>query len=151
MSKSEDYIKWLYKKFKIQNYFESKTAKLTKWQVYDGQIYTCYLGVNIGHEKSRIEARPCIIVSNNRINSQSSNVIVVPLSKNIKYDVNGGLKYPHHYVLKKKNYPKLTYDSVAQCEDVRSISKARISTYICNLNSYDIKEIRKRIKSIFQI
>ena len=65
--------------------------------------------LNIGHEKSRLEARPCLIVSTDEINKKSSNVIVVPLSKEIKYKKGSTteLAYPWHYVLQKSKYNQI--------------------------------------------
>ena len=98
-------------------------------------------------------ARPCLIVSNQRINHESGNIIVIPFSKNIKYEhgTKSRLKYPYHYVLRKSKYSKLQFDSVVQCEDIRCVSKARLSKYICNVDTTDMKEIRKRIKIALQI
>ena len=152
MSDANDYIKWLNKKLKLNNYFNNHRQRLTNWKVNRGQIYTCHLGENIGYEKSKIEARPCLIISTQQINHDSGNVIVIPLSKNIKYEQGTNkLKYPYHYVLKKADYPKLEYDSVIQCEDIRCISKARLCTYVCNTKPEDMRGIRKRLKSALQI
>lgn len=152
MSDADSYIKWMNKKLKLNNHFNTNKIKLNHWKVNRGQIYTCFFGENIGYEKSKLEARPCIIVSTKQINHESGNVIVIPLSKNIKYkDGTSKLKYPYHYVLKKSDYPKLDYDSAVQCEDIRSISKARLSTYICNTKPDDMKNIRKRLKSALQM
>lgn len=152
-TRSDDYIVWLYKKLKINNHFVKNQKKISSWKINRGAMYTCYFGENLGHEKSRLEARPCVVVSSNDINYNSSNIIVVPLSKNIKYadTEKKVLKYPHHYVLKKKNYAKLEYDSVVQCEDIRCVSKARLVNYICNVSKEDMKNISKRIKTALQI
>ena len=149
----ENLIKWTYKHTKLHEHFVKNKNQITSWKINCGQIYTCYFGENIAAEKSKIEARPCVIVSANRINHNSSNVIVVPLSKTIKWDTNqpGRLKYPHHYVLYKSNYPLLNYDSAVQCEDIRCVSKVRLCTYICNTTSKDLKGIQKCIKSALQL
>jgi len=47
-----------------------------------GSVHLCQLGENIGSEQG--EERPVIIVSNDRINSTSPNVVIVPLSKTLK-------------------------------------------------------------------
>lgn len=152
MSNANSYIKWLNKKLKLNNHFRLNEIKLSNWKVNRGQIYTCFLGENIGYEKSKMEARPCIIVSTRQINHESGNIIVVPLSKNIKYEKDTSkLKYPYHYVLKKADYPKLSCDSAVQCEDIRCISKARLCNYICNTKPEDMKKIKKRLKKALQI
>lgn len=150
-NKFENILRWTSHKIKIQDSFNRKNQCRVKYP--RGAIYAYYLGENIGHEKSRLEARPCVIVSNNRINYKSSNIIIVPLSKEIKYKDNSTseLKYEWHYVLKQSKYPTLNYDSAIQCEDIRCISKARVGKYICQVNTDDLNEIRKRIKKALQI
>jgi mRNA interferase MazF len=152
MSDAQSYIQWINKKLKLNDHSIRNKAQLKNWKVNRGQIYTCFLGENIGFEKSKLEARPCIIVSTKRINHESGNIIIVPLSKNIKYEPGTHkLKYPYHYVLKKSNYPKLQFDSAVQCEDIRCVSKARLSKYVCNVRTDDMISIRKRLKTALQI
>lgn len=150
-NKFENLYKWSAHKLKIQEHFFKNDQKAVKYP--RGSIYSCYLGENIGHEKSRLEARPCLIVSSNGINYKSTNVIVIPLSKEIKYKSgsNTELKYKWHYVLKKSKYNKLNYDSVIQCEDIRCVSKSRMGKFITKIDSDDINNIRKRLKSTLQL
>ena len=86
-------------KLKIQDKFIRNNQKNVRYPM--GAIYACHFGENIGHEKSRLEARPCVVVSNNRINYNSTNIVVIPLTKEIKYRDNSSteLKYEWHYVL----------------------------------------------------
>lgn len=88
-----------------------------------------------------------------KINTNSGNVVVVPLSKNIKWtqtpDGKKTLRYDWHYVLYKQKYP-LNYDSAVYCEDIRSISKVRLGKYICHVDPQDMKNISKRIKRALQ-
>ena len=109
--------------------------------------------INIGHEKSRLEARPCLIVSSDRINKKSSNVIIVPLSKEIKYKdgTKTELYYDWHYILKKSKYNSLAFDSAVQCEDIRCVSKSRMGKFITKIDPNDMKEIRKRLRKALQI
>lgn len=152
MSDASSYIQWIGKKLKLNDHAKRNQIQLMNWKLNRGQIYTCFLGENIGTEKSRIAARPCIIVSAQQINHKSGNVIVVPLSKTIKFEAGTNkLKYPYHYVLYQSNYSKLQCDSVVQCEDIRCISKARLCNYVCNVHPNDMKNIRKRIKTALQL
>lgn len=152
MSDVQNYIQWIYKKMKLNNYSIKNSEKLMAWKLNRGQIYTCFFGENIGFEKSKLAARPCIIISSKQINHESGNVIVIPLSKTIKYkNDTQKLKYSYHYVLRKSQYPKLQFDSAVQCEDIRCVSKARLSKYICNVNEDDMKQIQKRIRIALQI
>ena len=150
-NKYENLLRWTATKIKLQDKFNKNSQSTVKYP--RGAIYACHLGENIGHEKSRLEARPCLIISTNRINYKSTNVIVIPLTKEIKYKNNSTsiLKYEWHYVLRKSKYNKLNYDSALQCEDIRCVSKARMGTFICNIDNTDLNEIRKRLKKALQI
>lgn len=144
-NKFENFYRWSVNKLKIQEKFNRTNQMRVKYP--RGSIYACYFGENIGHEKSRLEARPCLIVSNDGINFKSSNVIVVPLSKDIKYKSNSTteLAYNWHYVLRKSKYTNLNYDSAVQCEDIRCVSKARMGKYITKIDIADMLEIKKRL------
>lgn len=150
-NKYENFFRWLPMKLKVQEKFERNHQSGTLFP--RGAIYTCYLGENVGHEKSRLEARPCLIVSSDSINSTSSNVIIVPLSKQIKYADPSRkiLKYKWHYVLKKSKYSALSYDSAVQCEDIRAVSKSRFGKFIVIIDKYDMDNIRKRLRATLQI
>ncbi|WP_143321619.1 type II toxin-antitoxin system PemK/MazF family toxin [Clostridium sp. HBUAS56010] len=150
-NKFENLYKWSAHKLRLQEKFFKNDQKKAKYP--RGAIYACYLGENIGHEKSRLEARPCLIVSSNGINYKSTNVIIVPLSKDIKYkdDSSTELKYDWHYVLYKTKYNKLSFDSAIQCEDIRCVSKSRFGKFITKISDDDMLEIKKRLKSTLQI
>ena len=151
-NKFENMFRWMSNKLRIQDRFIRNNQRHVKYP--RGSIYACYLGENIGHEKSRLEARPCIVISNNRINYNSTNLVVIPLTKEIKYKDNitkTQLRYEWHYVLKRSKYSNLKFDSAVQCEDIRCVSKARMGTYICNVDNEDLGEIRKRLKKALQI
>lgn len=150
-NKYENLFRWMSNKLRIQDRFQKNDQRYIKYP--RGSIYACYFGENIGHEKSRLEARPCVIVSNNRINYKATNIVVIPLTKEIKYKDNSSaeLKYEWHYVLKKSKYNMLNFDSAVQCEDIRCVSKARMGKYICSIQDDDLNEIKKRIKKALQI
>ena len=150
-NKYENLFRWMSNKLRLQDKFYKNDQRSVKYP--RGAIYTCHLGENIGHEKSMLEARPCLIISNNRINYNATNVIVIPLTKEIKYkdDSHVELKYEWHYILKKEKYSKLNFDSAVQCEDMRCVSKARFGKFICMIDTYDLGEIKKRIKKTLQV
>ncbi|WP_169449372.1 type II toxin-antitoxin system PemK/MazF family toxin, partial [Paenibacillus assamensis] len=60
--------------------------------VVRGAIHYCALGQNIGNEQN--EDRPVIIVSSDRINSTSGNVLVAPLSKTLKSKIDRVTRKP---------------------------------------------------------
>lgn len=151
-NKYENFFRWMSNKLRIQDRFSKNNQMYVKYP--RGAIYACYFGENIGHEKSRLEARPCVIVSNNRINYKSTSIIVVPLTKEIKYldpSTKSELKYEWHYVLRRTKYVQLNFDSAVQCEDIRSVSKARMGKYICTIDKKDMDELKKRLKKTLQI
>ena len=65
--------KWICYKLKLQEKFERNNQIHANYP--RGTIYACYMGMNIGHEKSRLEARPCLIVSSDETNKKRSKVI----------------------------------------------------------------------------
>lgn len=150
MHSAEDYIKWFWKKFKLEQAFNRNI--LRNWFVKRKSIYTCYLGENIGDEKGKLDSRPVLVVSADHINRSNSNVVVVPLSKNIKWKdpIKKVLRYDYHYVLYKRKYNKLTHDSAVQCEDIRVVSKKRLGDLIEEIDNNDMKEIRKRLRRVLQ-
>ncbi len=150
-NKYEAMYRWMCYKLKLQEKFERNNQIHANYP--RGSIYACYMGINIGHEKSRLEARPCLIVSTDEINRKSSNVIIVPLSKEIKYKHGSSteLAYDWHYVLKKAKYNRLNYDSAVQCEDIRCVSKSRMGKFITKVRPEDMNEIKKRLKSTLQL
>lgn len=152
MDKFEKLIMWTGTKVKLHNRHTVNDQATVNIPIYS--IYTCLLGENVGYEKGDNKARPVLVISNEEINKRSGNVIIVPLSKNIKWKdtEKTKLRYDSHYVLKKSKYTKLAFDSAIQCEDIRVVSKARLGSYVCNLSDpYDIKQIKKRIKYTFEI
>ena len=153
MSALEDMIRWIPTHIKIQDKFDKTKKNLITFKVPSGAIYTCHLGQNIGYEKSKLEARPCLVVSTNRLNYHSGNVIVVPLTSTIKYKQGSTseLIFDWHYVLKQSTYSFLKNDSCVCCEDIRSINKARLGKYMGQVNVTDMKNIRKRLKSALQL
>lgn len=150
-NKYEAMYRWMCYKLKLQEKFERNNQIHANYP--RGSIYACYMGMNIGHEKSRLEARPCLIVSTDEINRKSSNVIIVPLSNEIKYKHGSSteLAYDWHYVLKKAKYNRLNYDSAVQCEDIRCVSKSRMGKFITKVRPKDMNEIKKRLKSTLQL
>jgi mRNA interferase MazF len=90
---------------------ESKTMKR-------GEIYFANLDPTIGAETQK--KRPILIVSNNANNNVAATITVVPITSNIKKI------YPFEVLLKSIE-TGLTKNSKAQCHQIRTISKLRIS------------------------
>lgn len=91
--------------------------------------------------------RPVIVVSRNAINRSSPVVVIVPLTKlapNKKI-------YPSHHVIKKSTANGLKHDSIAKCEQIRAISKSRLTKKQGSLNIEDIKRINIALKIVLSI
>lgn len=83
-----------------------------------GEIYFANLDPTIGSETQK--KRPVLIVSNNANNKIATTVTIVPITSNIK------AIYPFE-VLLKQDLTGLQKDSKAQCHQIRTISKLRIT------------------------
>jgi mRNA interferase MazF len=125
-------------------------------------VYLCNLGENIGNEQN--EERPVIIISRNSQNATAGNVIVIPLTKQLRCrkDQNGRVirnkfgnpipKYDYHYFLFKSKYTFLDYDSNVKAEDITTVSKIRIGKHLGNITDpQDIRNIEKRVKAILEL
>lgn len=151
-NKYEYLHKWSTHKTKLHEKFSRNNQ--ARWRVPRSAIYGCFLGENIGFEKSGLDSRPVLIVSNPSVNNGSGNVVIIPLSKTIKWEdpiKKDKLKYDSHYILYMNKYNKLTNDSAVQCEDIRVVSKSRLGNLICFVEPDDMREINKRIKFTLQL
>ena len=83
-----------------------------------GDIYFANLDPTVGDETRK--KRPVLIVSNNANNKVANTITVLPLTSNTKK------VYPFE-VLLPANQSGLNKDSKAQCHQIRTISKLRIS------------------------
>lgn len=99
----------------------------TYWR---GEIYYADLGYGIGSEQRGY--RPVIIVQNNIGNRYSPTVIVAPISSKLGVK----RKLPTHYLLP---YVKgLQMPSVVLTEQIRTVDKQRLTSYIGRLNAIDM-------------
>ena len=125
-------------------------------------VHLCNLGENIGNEQN--EERPIIIISRNSQNATAGNVIVIPLSKQLRCrkDQNGRIirnqsgnpipKYDYHYFFFKSKYTFLDYDSNAKSEDITTVSKIRIGKHLGDItDAQDIRNLEKRVKAILEL
>jgi mRNA interferase MazF len=103
-----------------------------------GDIYFAQLSPTVGDETRK--KRPVLIVSNNANNKVANTLTVVPLTSNIKK------LYPFEVLFKAKE-SSLKKDSKAQCHQIRTISKQRISAKLAGkINQSMLKEVEAAIK-----
>ncbi|MFI3255692.1 MAG: type II toxin-antitoxin system PemK/MazF family toxin [Eubacteriales bacterium] len=88
-----------------------------------GQVYYAQLGSMAGCEQSG--TRPVIIVQNNKGNRCSPTVVVVPITSQHKPAL------PTHVIL--QNIPQLAHKSCVLTEQIRTIDRSRLGTYLCQL------------------
>jgi mRNA interferase MazF len=102
-----------------------------------GEIYEADLGVGDGSEQAGI--RPVLIIQNNIGNHYSPTTICVPLTSKAKKNM------PTHHLVSKKTYDFLTYDSIVLCEQIKTISKTKLSHRIGSFSSQDMYLIGKKL------
>ena len=96
-----------------------------------GEIYIADLNPTMGSEINK--KRPVIIVSNNINNFYSDTVTIIPITSNINK------VYHFEVFIKSIGSNGLSNDSKAQCHQVRTISKVRISS--AKLGSISTQEL----------
>ena len=123
----------------------NKKNAITK-DAFRGGIFNVELGIgNIGGEKNK--KRPCLVISNNILNTGDT-IVIIPLSTKYKKRFEKGVehpKYKNHYILRKSKYPFLDKNSCVKCEDIRNIDKIRLVDHLGNIDTVDLVEIKKRI------
>jgi len=148
---------WQPRKIKIALEFIEDERKQSKRNFVKGAVHLCELGENVGSEQN--EERPVLIVSNNRINSSSTNVMIIPLSKTLKTKEVTNRKgkkqtVPRlgtHYFLKKERYNFLTFDSAAMAEGIITVSKIRLGKHLGEISEDDLKKVLSRLKWVFDL
>lgn len=104
-----------------------------------GEIWQANLDPVIGHEQGGV--RPCLVMSANRFNqSYLDLVIVLPLTSRKK-------DFPSHVAISQQE-SGLRIQSYVKCEDIRSISKARLLYRIGQITTSTLKAIEDRVKII---
>jgi mRNA interferase MazF len=86
--------------------------------------------------------RPVVIVSRNSINRSSPVVVVVPVTTYIsKRKI-----YPSHCFIKANTNNGLSVDSIVKCEQIRAITKSRLSRKWGTLDADNLTEIDAALK-----
>ena len=98
-----------------------------------GDMYYADLGRGIGSEQEGY--RPVVIIQNNTGNKYSPTVIVAAISSK----VDAKAKLPTHYLLKAES--GLELPSLVLLEQLRTIDKKRLETYIGRLDEKHIRRI----------
>lgn len=160
--KTKQLTDWFPVKIEMAHYWIEHEKTQMKRNMTRGAVHFCHFGENIGCEQN--EERPVVIVSNNTVNSTSGNVLVVPLTKNLKIrtvpktgeavltkDGKPIPRFQSHYFLFKSKYDFLAFDSAAKTEETTSVSKVRLKEHLGNLDEEDINRLENRLKWSFGI
>lgn len=107
-------------------------SKLTR-----GEVWLADLDPVKGHEQAG--KRPIVILSVDRFNhSPAELIIVLPISTKAK-----GI--PSHVEVL-AGEASLKYKCFIKCEDIRSISKQRLSSYIGSISAETLKKVEDRVR-----
>lgn len=98
-----------------------------------GDIFICDLGY--GYHSEQGGKRPCVVVSNDKANTFSPVITVVPLTTAAKK------RLPTHCEIS-----ATLYKSIALCEQLVSISKDKLVRYIGESNATELQNIDRAIK-----
>ena len=102
-----------------------------------GDMYYADLGRGIGSEQEGY--RPVLIIQNDTGNKHSPTVIVAAISSK----VDAKAKLPTHYLLKAEN--GLELPSLVLMEQLRTIDKRRLETYIGHLEEQHIRRLNRAL------
>ena len=105
---------------------------MNKMNVKRGDIYYANLNPAIGSEQG--DVRPVLVVQNNKGNAYSPTTVVVPITKSLVKNY-----LPTHVVIPQSS--GLDCDSLALCEQIRTIDRTRLSSYIGHINGEAQAEI----------
>ena len=102
-----------------------------------GEMYYADLGDGVGSEQNGY--RPVLIIQNDTGNRHSPTVIVAAISSKI----DAKAKLPTHYLLKAEN--GLELPSLVLLEQLRTIDKRRLETYIGKLDKHHIRRVNRAL------
>ena len=104
--------------------------------IYRGQIYYANLSPSQGSEQGGL--RPVLIIQNNMGNKHAPTTIVAPLTTKL-----GKKPLPTHIELDGLDNLRL---SVVLCEQIRVVSKERLTNFVCEVPSETMAKVDKAIK-----
>jgi len=90
-----------------------------------GDMFYADLNPTVGSEQG--DLRPVLVVQNNAGNTHSPTTVVVPITRNLNKT-----SLPTHVVISKES--GLDSDSLALCEQIRTIDCSRMTSYIGQIN-----------------
>lgn len=137
--------KWLYRRKRESNMktladlkAQLQAEEMRLQEVKRGQIVMLDLPTVAGSVQNGL--RPCVIISNNKANKFSPNVIAVPLTSKNKKDM------PTHYALQPSKVNGLKVTSTILAEQILTVSKNAIKRVIGVVEDQHIDNVNRIIK-----
>lgn len=122
---------------------EEKIKSRESRVMHRGELYFCYNrveDVEVGSELRVKNGRPCVLVSKEDLCNKSPMVSVVYLTSSPKTD------YPTHVVINSNSF-----NSTAICEQVMSVSKARLGDLIGTVTTAELSSIDRGIAEAYDL
>ena len=105
---------------------------IDEFKIKRGNVFIADLDPTVGSEQ--YGRRPVVILSNDLNNKYSPTILVAPLTKILKKT-----KLPTHIMIIKNYF--LKYDSLILLEQIRTIDKSRLVSYIGKVDSSTLEKI----------
>lgn len=135
LTNAQNHLDWVKRAF----YLNTTAQNARKRAAKRGCVYECDLGVGVGSEMQK--KRPCIVISNNKANNSSPNVIVIPVTHDPS-------NLPCMVPLKNYNAPdgSLLLDGSANTSCIVCVSKARLGNMITQLDKKDLEAVESSLE-----
>ena len=134
------------KEYLFQNFikFSAREKQNQKLKPKCGEIYTCDLGLNAGSELSNI--RPCIVITSEKYNENSSVVTIIPISKREKL-------FFHQVEINDITVEEIESNikGTAKLEQITTISKGKLGRRIGKMSPTGMKLIYKAMNYHFSM
>lgn len=134
------------KEFLFKNFvkFSAREKQNQKLKPKLGEIYTCDLGLNAGSELDNV--RPCIIITGDKYNENSSVVTVIPISKKAKL-------FFHQVEINEFTVEEIEtmIEGTAKLEQITTISKGKLGRRIGKMSKFGMNLIYKAMNYHFSI
>ncbi|MEG0823869.1 MAG: type II toxin-antitoxin system PemK/MazF family toxin [Erysipelotrichaceae bacterium] len=101
-----------------------------------GDVYYADLSPIVGSEQGGV--RPVVVIQNDKGNTYSKTIIIAPISKKMSKP-----PLPTHVIFADE---ALDYVSMILLEQVRTIDKKRLTTWICKLDIDTMEKINEALK-----
>lgn len=124
--------------------FSTREKQNQKLKPKFGDIYTCDLGLNVGSELDNV--RPCIVVTSDKYNENSSVVTVIPISKRSKL-------FFHQVEINDFTVDEIEtkIEGTAKLEQMTTISKGKLGRRIGKMSKRGMKLIHKAMQYHFSM